>query len=69
MAKLNRVRVGMSVKCKYPRHGTRNILCNRVGTVLKVGNGPNGKYILLKSEDGTFRTLRRDRMIDAVVVR
>lgn len=69
MRKLNRVYVGQIIRCKYPQHGTRNILCNQAGEVIKVGRSANGAYVTIKSSDGKYRTLRRDRMIDALLVR
>jgi hypothetical protein len=58
---------GKVVSCKYPKHGTRNILKRHVGTVERAGFGPNGPYVTLRHADGTARTLRYDRMVDPVV--
>jgi hypothetical protein len=44
-----------------------NILKWIVGEVEKVGDGPNGKYALVRSPKGEYRTLRYDRMVDAKV--
>lgn len=57
------VAVGQKFACKYPQHGTRNILCNQVGKVKHVGES----YIKIEREDGSFRNLRAERMVDAVV--
>jgi hypothetical protein len=61
------VSVGKFLKCKYPKHGRMNILKWIVGEVEKVGDGPNGKYALVRSPKGEYRTLRYDRMVDAKV--
>ena len=66
--KLPRVTNGMILTCKYPQHGTRNILCNRLGKIVKHGRSVNGQYITIRTVDGKFRTLSRDRMIDAKIV-
>ena len=57
---------GKTLACKYPKHGTRNILKNHAGKVEVVGFGPNGPYAKIRSSDNTVRTLRCDRMIDPV---
>lgn len=54
------VEVGQNFACKYPQHGVRNVLCNQVGKVEKVGE----KYVCIKREDGTFRSLRIEKMIE-----
>lgn len=62
------VAVGKFIKCKYPKHGRLNILKNHTGQIDEVGDGPNGRWVRVH-ETGTnkYRTLRLDRMIDAVV--
>lgn len=57
--------VGRTLKCKYPKHGTRNILVNREGTIEKSGTGPAGPYVVLALKDGSYRTLSQRRMVDA----
>jgi hypothetical protein len=59
---------GSTVSVKYPKHGTRNILKRHEGVVDRVGLGPNGGYLTVRSADGQYRTLRADRMIDPSVV-
>ena len=66
--KLPRITNGMILSCKYPQHGTRNILCARLGKIIKHGRSLNGQYVTIRSADGTFRTLSRDRMIDPKIV-
>ena len=61
------VRKGMSVRCKYPKHGRLNILKWHTGVIHRTGTGLNGKYAVVQSEDGQFRTLRCDKMIEAVL--
>ena len=56
--------VGDVIKCKYPKHGNRNILVNRQGSVVQVGIGPAGPYAKLEMVDGSARTLSENRMID-----
>jgi hypothetical protein len=67
MNKLN-LSVGAVLRCKYPKHGTRNILKRHEGVVEKVGVGPRGPYATVRHADGTARTLSEARMIDASVV-
>jgi hypothetical protein len=59
--------IGQRLRCKYPQHGTRNILCNRDGQIIKAGVTKNGLYATIKSADGTYRSLSVNRMIDAKV--
>lgn len=63
---MNEIAAGKTVTTKYPKHGTRNILKNHAGVVEVLGVGPNGPYATIRSEDGKYRTLRYDRMIDPV---
>lgn len=62
------VGLGARVACKYPKHGTRNVLKRHEGVVDKVGNGPAGWYLTVRHDDGTIRSLSLDRMIDPKVV-
>jgi len=61
------VSVGDRVSCKYPKHGTRNILVNRVGIVEKAGKGPAGPYVQLALDAGGYRTLSLSKAVDLVV--
>jgi len=57
---------GKNLVCKYPMHGTSNILKRYGGKVEQFGYGPNGPYAVVRSTDNKVRTLRCDRMIDPV---
>jgi hypothetical protein len=59
--------IGQRLQCKYPQHGTRNILCNRDGNIVKAGVTKNGLFATIKSADGTYRSLSVSRMIDPVL--
>ncbi len=61
------VRKGKTIRCKYPKHGRLNILKWHEGVITRSGTGPNGKYAVVQSDDGQFRTLRCDKMIGAVL--
>ena len=61
------VRKGKTIRCKYPKHGRLNILKWHEGVIQRSGTGPNGKYAVVQSGDGQFRTLRCDKMVDAVL--
>ena len=61
------VRKGKTVRCKYPKHGRLNVLKWHEGVITRSGTGPNGKYAVVQSDDGQFRTLRCDKMIGAVL--
>ena len=39
---VKQIAAGKIIKCKYPKHGTRNILKNHAGVVEVLGVGPNG---------------------------
>jgi hypothetical protein len=67
VALVNKVRKGKSIRCKYPKHGNLNILKWHEGVIEKSGTGPNGKYALVRSSDGQYRTLRCDKMVDAIL--
>jgi|TARA_B110000263_G_scaffold249457_1_gene267116 hypothetical protein len=65
---LANLKVGQQVACKYPQHGTRNILCNQIGEAVKVGSSKkNGLFITIKRGDNLYRTLSVNRMIDTVI--
>lgn len=57
---------GKKIECKYPKHGRLNILKRHAGVVEVCGTGPNGPYATVKCNDGKYRTLRYDRMVDPV---
>lgn len=62
------VKVGQTIRCKYPKHGRMNILKWHEGTVEQVGVGPNGTYALvLEPKTRQYRTLRCDKMVDTVL--
>ena len=61
------VRKGKTIRCKYPKHGKLNILKWHEGVITRSGTGPNGKYAVVQSDDGQFRTLRCDKMIGAIL--
>ena len=61
------IRKGKTLRCKYPKHGRLNVLKWHEGVIHRSGTGPNGKYAVVQSEDGQFRTLRCDKMIEAVL--
>ena len=61
------VRKGKTIRCKYPKHGTLNILKWHEGVITRSGTGPNGKYAVVQSDNGQFRTLRCDKMIGAIL--
>lgn len=61
------VRKGKTVRCKYPKHGRLNVLKWHEGVITRSGTGPNGKYAVVQSENGQFRTLRCDKMIGAIL--
>ena len=54
---------GSPIVCKYPVHGTSNILKTYAGMVESTGTGPNGPYAVVRSS-GKVRTLRFDRMVN-----
>ena len=53
------------ILCKYPLHGTKNVLKFHTGRILRVGTGPNGKYAVVRAMDNTVRTLLCDKMLGA----
>jgi hypothetical protein len=57
------VDVGNVVACKYPLHGTRNVLKSRLGEIVAVGQGPKGLYITMKTGD-EYRNLSERRIVD-----
>ena len=61
------VRKGKTIRCKYPKHGRLNVLKWYEGVIEKAGFGPNGAYAGIRSEDGQYRTLRCDKMLDATL--
>ena len=61
------VRKGKTIRCKYPKHGRLNVLKWHEGVITRSGTGPIGKYAVVQSDDGQFRTLRCDKMIGAIL--
>ena len=61
------VRKGKTLRCKYPKHGRLNVIKWHEGVITRSGTGPNGKYAVVQSDDGQFRTLRCDKMIGAIL--
>ena len=55
---------GDTLSCKYPVHGSRNILKRHTGTVEKVSSGNGGLYATIRSDNGAVRSLSYARMID-----
>ncbi len=51
------------VNVLYPVGGRKNILRRVTGEVVKRGTGPNGSYITVQSEDGTFRSLSAKKIV------
>jgi hypothetical protein len=62
-----RIRKGKTIRCKYPKHGRLNVLKWHTGVIQRSGTGPNGKYAVVQSETGQFRTLRCDKMIEPIL--
>lgn len=58
---------GDSLTCKYPKHGTRNILKRHTGSVEKVGVGKGGIYATVRANDGAVRSLSFNKMIDVEI--
>lgn len=56
-------KVGKVVDVLYPLHGNRNILRECVGTVEKCGKGPNGKYIVIRCDNGQYRSLSLKKVV------
>lgn len=67
IALLSSLAKGKSIRCKYPKHGNTNVLKWHEGVVEKAGFGPHGPYALVRSTTGQYRTLRCDKMLDAVL--
>ena len=62
----NKIVEGGKISCKYPKHGRLNILKRHSGVVEVTGHGPNGPYATIKCDDGKYRTLRYDRIVDPI---
>ena len=67
IALLNVIAKGKTIRCKYPKHGSQNVLKWHEGVIEKAGFGPNGAYTLVRSANGQYRTLRCDKTLDASV--
>jgi hypothetical protein len=63
----NAISVGKTLRCKYPKHGNKNVLKWHEGVIEKASFGPHGAYALVRSATNQYRTLRCDKMIDASV--
>ena len=62
------LKVGQVLECKYPKHGTRNILCNQLGIIEKVGmTSKNGGFAVIQRQDGSYRSLSINKMVSARV--
>jgi hypothetical protein len=61
------IRKGQTVTCKYPKHGTRNILKLHSGVVESLGCTHNGVYATIRSDNGQVRSLSLEKMIDLTV--
>jgi hypothetical protein len=61
------LRKGDKISCKYPKHGTRNILKRHVGTVERVSSGAGGLYATVRAEAGQVRNLSFSKIIDPMV--
>ena len=57
------IRVGQQFSCKYPKNGSKNILCNQKGEVESFGTG----WLRVKRDDGSYRTLRFEKMVQPVI--
>jgi hypothetical protein len=57
---------GRMLRCKYPKNGKSNILKWYRGTIQKVGSSKNGIYVTIQQNDGQYRTLLLDKMIEAI---
>lgn len=67
--KVVNVEIGQVFSCKYPQHGSRNILCTQEGVVEHVGVSRSNKpFISLKRVDGSYRSLRLDKMVEPRVL-
>ena len=61
------IRKGQELTCKYPLHGTRNVLKRHTGIVESVGSGQGGFNATIRSESGAIRTLSLNKMVDLSV--
>jgi|DEB19_MinimDraft_3_1074340.scaffolds.fasta_scaffold28563_1 hypothetical protein len=63
-----KVSVGDHIRCLYPKHGRRNILCNHTGVVLNSGKSRNGLYVVIQNDKtGVYRTLSLSKMVSPKV--
>lgn len=58
----SRPKVGMVVSVLYPVHGHCNILQRLDGVIEKVAKGPNGRYLVLKTDKG-YRSLLFSKIV------
>ena len=61
------IRKGQELTCKYPLHGTRNVLKRHTGVVENVGSGQGGFNATIRSDSGAVRTLSLNKMVDLSV--
>ena len=61
------IRKGQELTCKYPLHGTRNVLKRHTGVVEGIGSGKGGFNATIRSENGAVRTLSLNKMVDLSV--
>ena len=64
MLNVKNLKKGMFLDCKYPMHGTKNILKCYFGRVEQTGVGPNGPYAKVRCGRNTIRTFRFDRIVE-----
>ena len=56
---------GQTITCLYRLHGTGNILKRHTGVVESVTTLTSGvPALIIREENGRYRTLRKDRMLD-----
>ena len=49
--------VGDCVTLMYPARGTSNVTRRVTGEIVRVGHGPNGQFITVKDDLGSYRSL------------
>lgn len=52
------------VRVLYPVHGVKNILRVVEGVVVSRGVGPNGKYIVVQADNGSYRSLSLKKIVN-----
>ena len=61
------VKIGDSVQCNYPKHGSSNILCSQSGIVEKIGSAKNGSFLVIKRSNGSYRSLNASKMVGLTI--